>query len=259
MSLVVSCTVWLVWYEIVVVLEVVITLNPPLPPLWYSVTSVLLSLGDSSSNVLLARTDAARRRSDDVVIGKEICRGVCLSAEHVDIVALPEREIDRHRRDLDITLAVLTLGNDDSFNCKRCCTNEVRLSLESSTHTGDSAEEVSFKKSLATCMVELYDRSEFSDDIAAWVADTKNLAEVLPEGAVVQEVIVLIPVADILLAIEQPSKPREDSIWRTGLTVSHLELLVRVRDTGKSECAENREAQDHCNEGLHGEAPQASE
>jgi hypothetical protein len=32
-----------------------------------------------------------------------------------------------------------------------------------------------------------------------------------------------------------------------------------VRDTGKGKGANKREAQGHCNEGLHGEAPRASE
>jgi hypothetical protein len=107
----------------------------------------------------------------------------------------------------------------------------------------------------------LHNRSEIFHDRAVRVADTKIFAEVLAECAVGHKVIVLILVANILLllAFEQSSEPTEDAVGRLGLIVSLLELSVRVWDAGKSKGAKKREAQGHCNEGLHGEALQASE
>jgi hypothetical protein len=111
----------------------------------------------------------------------------------------------------------------------------------------------------SSAISDLHDRSEFFHDRAVRVADTKNFAEVLTECAVVHKVIVLILVADVFLAFKQSTEPSEDAIGRLGFIVSLLELSVRVWDAGKGEGAEKREAQGHCNEGLHGEAPQAGE
>jgi hypothetical protein len=49
-------------------------------------------------------------------------------------------------------------------------------------------------------MKNLHDRSEFFHNGAVGVADTKDLAEVLTECAIVHEVVVLILIADVLLA-----------------------------------------------------------
>ena len=49
-------------------------------------------------------------------------------------------------------------------------------------------------------MADLHNGSEFFHHSAVWVADTKGLAGVLAECAVVHEVVVLILIADVLLA-----------------------------------------------------------
>lgn len=102
-------------------------------------------------------------------------------------------------------------------------------------------------------MPNLHNRGEFFHNGAVGVADTKDLAKVLTECAVVHEVVVLILVAKILLAFEKATEPTEDGIGRLRFIVSLLELSVRMRDAGKSEGAKKREAQGHCDEGLHGE------
>jgi hypothetical protein len=112
-------------------------------------------------------------------------------------------------------------------------------------------------RSDSSAILNLHDRSEFFHNRAVWVADTKNFAEVLAERAVVHKVIVLILVADVLLAFKESTEPTrteqiENAIGRLGFIVSFLELAVRVWDTGKGEGAKKREAQGHCNEGLHG-------
>jgi len=112
-------------------------------------------------------------------------------------------------------------------------------------------------------MTNLHDGSEFLNNCTVWVADTKGLASVLTKCAVVHEVVVLILVADVLLAFllasEQTAEPIKDAVGRLQLLISLLELAIRMRNAGKSKGADEREAQGHCNEGPHGEVPRASE
>lgn len=110
---------------------------------------------------------------------------------------------------------------------------------------------------------DLHDGSEFFHNSAVGVADTEGLAGIFSECAVGHEVVVLILIANILLAFllafEDSAEPVKNAIGRLHLLVPLLELTVRVWDTGKGKGANKREAQGHCNEGLHGEAPRASE
>lgn len=102
-------------------------------------------------------------------------------------------------------------------------------------------------------MPDLHNGSKLCHNRTVRIAHTKDLTEVLAECAVVHEVVVLVLVADILLAFEQSTEPTEDAIGRLRLVVSLLELSIRMWDAGKSEGAKKREAQGRCNERLHGE------
>ena len=110
---------------------------------------------------------------------------------------------------------------------------------------------------------DLHNGSEFFHHSAVWVADTKGLAGVLAECAVVHKVVVLVLIANVLLAFlltfENSAEPVKQATGRLQLAVPLLELTVRMRNAGIGKGANEREAQGHCNEGLHGEAPRASE
>ena len=104
-------------------------------------------------------------------------------------------------------------------------------------------------------MADLHNGSEFFHHSAVWVADTKDLAEVLSECAVVHKVVVLVLIANVLLAFlltfENLAEPVKKAVGRLRLIVPLLELTVRMRNAGEGEGANEREAQGHCNEGLH--------
>lgn len=93
------------------------------------------------------------------------------------------------------------------------------------------------------CVADLHNGSEFFNNGTVRVADTKVLAKVLAECAVGNEVVVLILVADILLAfllafllaLEQSAEPVEDTIGRLRLIVPLLQLTVRMRNAGRCE------------------------
>jgi hypothetical protein len=112
-------------------------------------------------------------------------------------------------------------------------------------------------------MSNLHDGSEFFNNCTVGITDTKGLASVLTKCAVVHKIVVFILIADVLLAFllafEQPAEPIKNAVGRLQLIISLLELAIRMRNAGKGKGADEREAQGHCNEGLHGEAPRASE
>jgi len=90
-------------------------------------------------------------------------------------------------------------------------------------------------------MADLHNGSKFLRDGAVRIADTKDLTEVLTECAVVHEVVVLILIANVLLAfllaLEHSVEPVKNAIGRLQLIVPLLELTVRMRDAGKSKGA----------------------
>jgi hypothetical protein len=112
-------------------------------------------------------------------------------------------------------------------------------------------------------MLCLHDGSKFFHNGTVRVADTKVLAKALTKCAIGHEVVVLILIADVLLAFllafKYSAEPFEDAVGRLQLIVSLLELAVRMRNAGKSKGADERKTQGHRYEGLHGEAPRASE
>jgi hypothetical protein len=107
---------------------------------------VRVGLGHGSANVSLARTCAAERRSNDVVVWRQIRRVIRLSAEHVDVVAfLHVRNVAWHRCDLRVTLAVLNWRDGYCLDRHRCSPDEDIVGLDICPHLGDSAAQVSFK------------------------------------------------------------------------------------------------------------------
>ena len=59
---------------------------------------------------------------------------------------------------------------------------------------------------------DLLDGCEFFNDCSVWVLNTKGTAKVLTESAVVDEIVVLILVADIFLALEESAEPAQNDI-----------------------------------------------
>jgi hypothetical protein len=95
---------------------------------------------------------------------------------------------------------------------------------------------------------DLHDRCELFNDCSVWVFDTKGTAKVLTKRAVVDEIVVLILLADILLAFEESAEPAQNDVGWLRFVVPFLLLAVRVRDTGGGEVVGERKAQGQCNE-----------
>lgn len=69
---------------------------------------------------------------------------------------------------------------------------------------------------------DLLDRCELFNDCSVWVLNTKGTAKVLTESAVVDEIVVLILVADIFLTLEESAEPAQNDIRRLGFVIPFL-------------------------------------
>jgi len=161
----------------------------------------------------LALTSAAERGSNDIVIRWEVRRVVSLSAERIDVFGLLSIwDVTWHRCDLSVAFANLASGNGHGRGDDGCRMNEYSFCVEICPHKCDGTGRVNSNTTSYEWQDDLRDRCKLLHHSSVRVFDTKNIAEVLPESAVVDEIVVVILEANIFLTLEESAEPAQNDI-----------------------------------------------
>jgi hypothetical protein len=161
----------------------------------------------------LALTSTAERGSNDVVIRWEVRRVVGLSTEGVHVFALLSVwDVTWHRCDLSVAFADLASGEGHGRGGDGCRMNGWSFGVDICPHKCGGTVRVNSKSTCYEWQDDLRDRCKLLHHGCVRVFDTKNIAEVLSESAVVDEIVVLILEANIFLALEESAEPAQNDI-----------------------------------------------